>query len=235
MSTVKFKIDGKECEAQEGIMLTDAAKENGIYIPQLCNLEGLVPCASCRVCIVKIGGRPATACTTPVGCGMEVESETPELQDIRKSIIELLFAEGNHYCPTCEMSGRCELQALAYRFKMMVPRFPYAYPNREVDASSPKLILDFNRCVRCKRCVRSIKDENGRSYFAFYNRGEHIGVQLDPEMAPKMTDELAEKAMNNCPVGCILVKERGFDVPIGERKFDKKPIGSEIEEKVNQL
>lgn len=234
MSTVKFKIDGKDFEAQEGQMLTDAAADNGVYIPQLCNLKGVMPCASCRVCIVKIGGRPATACTTPVGCGMEVENETPEIQNIRKSIVEMLFAEGNHYCPTCEMSGRCELQALAYRFNMLVPRFPYAFPNRAVDATNQHLILDFNRCVRCKRCVRSIKDEDGRSYFAFMNRGDHIGVQLDPEMSPKMTLETAELAMNNCPVGCILVKERGFDEAIGTRKYDKKPIGSDIEEKVNQ-
>jgi [NiFe] hydrogenase diaphorase moiety small subunit len=226
---VKFKIDGKECVADEGQMLSDAAADNGIYIPTLCNLKGIDPCASCRVCTVRVGGRLATACTSPVGCGMEVEFNTPDLNDIRKAIIELLFVEGNHYCPTCEMSGRCELQALAYRFNMLVPRFPYNFPKRDVDASNPKLIIDYNRCVRCKRCIRSIKDENGRSYFAFYNRGDKIGVQLDKELGAGITDELAQKAMDNCPVGAILVKGRGFNEPIGKRKYDKEAIGSEIE------
>jgi [NiFe] hydrogenase diaphorase moiety small subunit len=165
---------------------------------------------------------------------MEIESETPEIQEIRKAIIELLFVEGNHYCPTCEMSGNCELQALAYRMKMMVPRFKYSFPKRKVNASNPKLIIDHNRCIRCKRCIRSIKDDEGRSYFAFANRGNKIEVEMDPVLGPGISDELAAKAMEVCPVGAILVKETAYRTPIGQRKYDKKPIGSEIEALLNQ-
>ncbi len=229
-----LKIDGKEICTSGKKTIVEVAAENGIYIPVLCHYQGLKPCASCRVCTVKLNGRYATACSTPIADGMEIESETAEIQDIRKSIIELLFVEGNHYCPTCEMSGNCELQALAYRMKMFVPRFVYSFPVRKTDGSNPKLIIDHNRCIRCKRCIRSIKDEDGRSYFAFINRGNKIEVEMDPVLGPAISDELAAKAMDICPVGAILVKEIGFSTPIGERKYDKKPIGHEIEELIDR-
>ena len=226
---VQFKIDGKECIANEGDYIVKAAKDNGIYIPTLCNLEGIKPKGSCRICTIKINKRRMTACTTPVNEGMEIENDIPDLQNLRKSIIELLFIEGNHYCPSCEKSGNCELQALAYRYQMLIPRFPYKFPKRKVDASNPKIIKEQNRCILCKRCIRSIKDEKGRSIFAYRRRGHKSEVVIDKELGANMTDELAMEAMNNCPVGSIIVKEKGFDIPIGKRKFDNEPIGSEIE------
>jgi len=170
-----------------------------------------------------------TACTTPAAAGMEVENDSAELNDIRKSIIELLFVTGNHFCPSCEKSGNCELQAFGYRYQMMVPRFPYNFPQKGIDASSPKIIKDQNRCIMCKRCIKTIKDEEGRNYFAFQNRGSELAVVLDKKLGKEMTDELAKLAMENCPVGSIIYKEIGFEKPIGTRKYDKQPIGSEIE------
>lgn len=215
--------------AEEGKYIVDAAKDNGIYIPVLCNIEGVKPRGACRICSVIVNGRPMTACSTPVTDGMEIENNTDELQDIRKTIIEALFVEGNHFCPACEKSGCCDLQALAYRYSMMVPRFPFMFPLREVDASNPKLIKDHDRCVLCKRCIRGIKDENGRSYFAFKKRGHEVEININPEMAAKMTDEVAQKATDICPVGALLKKEQGYQIPIGQRKYDETPIGSEIE------
>lgn len=109
---VNFTIDKKECMSMKGKYLVDAAAENGIYIPTLCNISGIQPRGACRLCSVRVNGKLTTACTTPVYNNMEVENETPELQDMRKSIIELMFADGNHYCPYCEKSGDCELQQL---------------------------------------------------------------------------------------------------------------------------
>ncbi len=215
--------------ATRGQFLVDAAKENGIYVPTLCNYPGVKPKGSCRICTVRVNGKLMTACTTPVAEGMNIESEVKDINELRRSIIELLFVEGNHFCPACEKSGNCELQALAYRFKMMVPRFPYQFPVRKVDASHPKIIKEQNRCILCKRCIRAIRDENGKSIFAYRKRSSSVEVVVDPKLGKQLTDELAQKAMDVCPVGSILVKEKGFIIPIGERKYDKEPIGSDIE------
>ncbi len=230
MSTkIKFTLDGKECQAEEGKYLVDAAKENGVYIPTLCNYEGLKPKGSCRICTVRINGRLSTACTSPVHEGMKIENNTRELNHVRKEIIELMFVSGNHFCPACEKSGNCQLQALAYRFEMMAPRFPFIFPQKGVDASYPMIIKEQNRCILCKRCIRGIKDEKGRSYFAYRNRGKHSLVVADPRMMAEMSPEKASEAMEICPVGSILLREKGWDEPIGTRKYDKVPIGSEIE------
>lgn len=226
---VNITIDGIECIAAKGQYIIDAAKENGIFIPSLCNYPGVKPRGSCRICTVKVNGRLMTACTTPVADKMEIENNSEELNDLRKAIIELLFIEGNHFCPSCEKSGNCELQALAYRFNMMVPRFPYNFPLREVDATNPKLIKDQNRCILCKRCIRAIHDDRGRSIFAYKRRGQRVEIGIDPKIGKDLSDELAIKATDVCPVGALLLREKGFDVPIGERKYDKQPIGSDIE------
>jgi len=226
---VRFTIDGTECMATQGEYLVDAAKENGIFIPTLCNYTGVKPKGSCRICSVRVNGRLMTACTTPVAEGMTIENDVDEISELRKSIVELLFVEGNHFCPSCEKSGNCELQALAYRYRIMVPRFPFQFPLRTVDASHPKIIKDHNRCILCKRCIRAIHDEKGRSIFAYRKRGSRVEVMVDPKLGRQLTDELAQKSMDVCPVGSILVKEKGFSIPIGERKYDYSPIGSDVE------
>jgi len=233
-NTIKFKIDGKECTGEEGQMMLDAAADNGIYIPNLCHLRNSIPAGSCRLCTIKMNGRPQAACTTPLtpDCnGMVIESNTPELIDLRKTIVELLFVEGNHFCPSCEKSGNCDLQGLAYRFQMMVPQFPYTFPPKDVDAEAPKIYLDRNRCILCKKCIRSVKSDSGKNIFAFFKRGAKLEIRIDHELAASLTDEQALKAMEICPVGAILKKEIGFKVPIGKRKYDTKPIGSDIENK----
>ncbi len=226
---ITFEIDGKTCYAQSGQLLIDAAKQNGVFIPSLCHFEGLKPAGSCRICNVKVNGRNMTACTTPVTDGAVIENDIPELNELRKAIIEVLFVSGNHFCPSCEKSGNCELQALAYRYQMMVPRFPYEFPVKNVEARGNHLFHDPNRCVMCKRCIRSVT-KDGKNVFSYHGRGgEHLHVVMDIELASQLTAAEAQAAMDICPVGAILKKEQGYRVPIGQRKFDKNPIGSEIE------
>ena len=226
---ITFEIDSKTCSAQPGQSLIDAAKDNGVYIPSLCHVEGVKPSGSCRVCNVKVNGRNMTACTTPMADGMVVENNTPELNELRKAIIEVLFVSGNHFCPSCEKSGNCELQALAYRYRMMVPRFPHEFPIKGVDARPDHIFHDRNRCILCKRCIRTVT-KDGKAVFAFNGRGgEHLHVVMDVDLASQLTEAEAQEAMDICPVGAILKKEQGYRVPIGERKFDKLPIGSDIE------
>jgi [NiFe] hydrogenase diaphorase moiety small subunit len=224
---IHFEIDGKPCTAEEGQSIIDAAKENGVFIPSLCHYQGVKPAGSCRLCNVKVNGRMMTACTTPVTQDIVVENDIPELNELRKSIIEIMFVSGNHFCPSCEKSGNCELQAMAYLYQMMVTRYPYEFPVNNVDAQPDHLFLDRNRCILCKLCVRMIQID-GKNVFAFRGRGEHLHVVMDEELASRMTEEEAKAAMDICPVGAILKKEHGFVIPIGDRKFDKAPIGSDI-------
>jgi len=231
---IKFFIDGKECLAERGQTIYEAAKANGVYIPVLCHFEGLKPVGSCRICSVRVNGRWMAACTQPVTEGMMVENQTPEVEEYRKAIIEMLFVEGNHFCPTCEKSGNCELQALAYRYQIMVPQFPYLFPKKDIEAF-PTFLLEHNRCVLCRRCLRAIEAKDGRKIFAMKNRSGQVRINVDRKLAARMSEEEAQKAMDICPVGAILKKEVGFKVPIGKRKYDTKPIGSEIEEKSEEV
>ena len=226
---IKFEIDGKTCFAEQGQSLIDAAKANGVFIPNLCHFEGKKPAGSCRICNVKVNGHNMTACTTPVTEDMSVENDIPEIDELRKAIIEILFVSGNHFCPSCEKSGNCELQALAYRYQMLVPRFPYEFPIKGVDAGSDHILLDRDRCILCKRCIGTVT-KDGKNVFAFSNRGgEHLHVVMDGALASQLSEQEAQAAMDLCPVGAILRKEQGFLVPIGERKYDHMPIGSDIE------
>jgi [NiFe] hydrogenase diaphorase moiety small subunit len=228
-NNINFKIDGKECIGQKGQNIVDAASDNHIYIPTLCNIPGVKPRGACRICSVRVNGRLMTACTSPIAEGMDIDSKTADIENLRKAIIELLFTEGNHFCPSCERSGNCELQALAYRYQMLVPRFKFQFTPRTIEASHPKLIKDHDRCILCKRCIRGIKDEKDRSIFAFGKRGHHVEINIDTKLSNNMTDEQAQEATEICPVGAILRKEQGFKDPIGQRKYDSEPIGVDIE------
>jgi len=225
---IKFILDDKVCYATPGQTIMDAARDNGVFIPSLCHVEGIKPAGSCRICNVKVNGRNMTACTTPVAEGMVVENNLPELEEMRKAIVEVLFVAGNHFCPACEKSGNCELQALGYRYQMMVPRFPYEFPIKGVNAESKFIYHDRNRCILCKRCVRTIlKDE--KPVFALNGRGgHHLHVELDIDLANQLTEAEAFQAMEICPVGAIIKKERGFYSPIGQRKYDLDEIGSDL-------
>ena len=228
---IKFILDDKVCYATPGQTIMDAARENGVFIPSLCYVEEIKPAGSCRICNVKVNGRNMTACTTPVAEGMVVENNLPDLEDMRKAIVEVLFVAGNHFCPACEKSGNCELQALGYRYKMMVPRFPCEFPVKGVNAESKFIYHDRNRCILCKRCVRTVL-KDGKPVFAFNQRGgHHLHIELDLELANLLTETEALQAMDICPVGAIIKKERGYYSPIGQRKYDFDEIGTDIVKK----
>jgi len=229
---IVFTIDGDEVQAKAGQTIMQAADAAGIYIPRLCAFEGLSQIGSCRVCTVMVNGRPQAACVQPVANGIVVENDTPELREMRKSIIEMMFVEGNHYCMFCEKSGNCELQAMAYRFGIMSPRYPYLFPSREVDASHPDIMIDHNRCIQCGRCVTASRDLDGKTVFEFVGRGKDrkLAISADARLSDTSLD-VTDKACEVCPVGAIIKKRVGYAVPVGKRLYDKTPIGSNIEQK----
>ena len=227
---IKFTINGVALTAQPGQTILQAADAAGIYIPRLCAHQALAPFGACRVCTVLANGRPQAACTTPVVEGMVIESNTEEIVEHRRSLVEMLFVEGNHYCMFCEKSGNCELQATAYRLGIMAPRHAFQFPTREVDATHPDILIDHNRCILCGRCVRASRDLDGKHVFQFVGRGAHKKVGVNSKARLSDTNmEVTDKAAEICPVGAIIKKRTGYRVPIGERQYDHQPIGSDIE------
>jgi [NiFe] hydrogenase diaphorase moiety small subunit len=227
-----FLLDGEAVEFAPGQTVLQAALAAGKYIPHLCYHPEFKPHGSCKVCTAKIGGRTAAACTTPARSGVEVESETEELNELRRTLIQMLFAEGNHFCPTCEASGNCVLQALGYDLGVLTAGFRHMFPVRPVDASHPQILLDFNRCVLCELCVRASSEVDHKGVFALSGRGigKHLVVNSESGELVDTDISLEDKAMEVCPVGAILRKRTGFAVPIGERRFDRLPISAQASE-----
>jgi [NiFe] hydrogenase diaphorase moiety small subunit len=223
-----FTLDGALVPFTEGQTILQATIAAGRYIPHLCFHPEFKPHGSCKLCTVKVDGRQTAACTMRARDGAVVESETAELQAERRALVQMLFVEGNHFCPSCERSGDCRLQATAYDLGMMSPHYDHFYPNRPVDASHPDLLLDTNRCILCSLCVRASRDVDGKSVFALGGRG--IGTRLIVNArSGRLGDtdvSLDDKAVQVCPVGAILHKRTGFAVPIGRRTFDAKPISA---------
>ncbi len=229
--TFTITVDGKTITAREGQSVMSACADNDIYIPKLCDADGLVPQGSCRVCSVKQNGRVVAACTQPVEPGAVIESETEEISNYRKDLVRMLFHEGNHLCPICEASGRCELQATAYRLGLTQSSdFPYLQPSRPVDASHPDIALDNNRCILCGRCIRASRDVDAKNVFEYVGRGIHKRIGVNGECLADTNASIDDYAMSLevCPVGCIIRKREGFFAPVGEREYDSKIIGSDI-------
>ncbi len=221
-----INIDGRAVPFREGQTIMDAAMAAGIYIPHLCHNPEFTPHGSCRVCTVNVDGRTISACTVKAAEGQNVENDTPSLQDMRRSLIQMLFVEGNHLCPACDKSGNCQLQAVAYYVGMLSPHFQHFYPVREADASHPDVMLDFNRCILCELCVRASREVDGKNVFAIGGRGinSHLIVNSPSGKLADSRLSLEDKAVQVCPVGAILIKRQGYQVPIGQRLYDKYPI-----------
>lgn len=221
-----FTIDGRAVPFSEGDTIMEAATAAGVYIPHLCHQPGFTPHGSCKLCTVSINGRNGAACTVRAQEGMTVLNDTPELNDSRRALTEMLFVEGNHTCPACEKSGECQLQAVGYFVGMMTPRFDHFFPARDLDASHPEVLLDRNRCILCELCVRASRDTDGKNVFAIGGRGirARLIVNSPSGLLGDTNLSAGDKAVEVCPVGAILVKRRAYETPIGQRRYDRRPI-----------
>jgi [NiFe] hydrogenase diaphorase moiety small subunit len=187
------------------------------------------PNGNCKLCTVIINGRHASACSTQARPGIEVENNTPVLNDKRRLLLQMLFVEGNHFCPGCEKSGNCQLQAMAYDEEMMTPHFNHFFPNRKVDASHPDAFLDMNRCINCGLCVQASAEVDKKNIFALSGRGRaaHIVINTPSGKLGDSDFALSDKAASVCPVGAILPKRGNFAVPIGQRIYDNLPASAQ--------
>jgi [NiFe] hydrogenase diaphorase moiety small subunit len=226
-----FELDGQDVQFVPGDTILQAATRAGYYIPHLCWRPDFPPHGSCRLCTVKVNGRTGAACTVLAGTGQDVQSNTEELNAQRKTLLQMLFVEGNHFCPSCEKSGDCLLQATAYEIGMEGPHFEEFYPSRPVDASHADVLLDLNRCILCSLCVRASAVVDGKNVFAIDGHGiqTHLIVNSVSGLLADSAINATDLAANICPVGAILPKRRGFAIPIGQRRFDLKPVSQQVE------
>ena len=152
--------------------------------------------------------------------GQEVEVDTPELHALRRTLVQMLFVEGNHFCPGCEKSGNCQLAGARLRIRNDDAAFRrISFPISAVDASHPDVLIDRNRCIQCELCVRASRDVDGKSIFALAGRGMASKLVINSPTGQLGDSDFAvtDMAAHVCPVGAILIKRVGFAVPIGER------------------
>ena len=224
--TKTFTLDGKVIPFEEGETIMEAAAAAGVYIPHLCHHPEFKPHGSCKLCTVSIGGRLGAACTNKAAEGVKVESETAAINADRLALTQMLFVEGNHVCPSCEKSGNCQLQAVAYHLGMLTPHFTHFFPARDVDASHPDVLLERNRCILCELCVRASRDVDGKNVFGIGGRG--IKARLIVNSASgRLADTnltVTDRAAEVCPTGAIIRKRHGFTIPIGKRLYDHHDI-----------
>lgn len=221
-----INIDGQEVPFQEGQTIMQAATAAGVYIPHLCHNPDYEPHGSCKLCTVKVNGRSCTACTFPAMDGQEIVNTSKELVEDRKRITQMLFVEGNHLCPSCEKTGNCQLQGVAYYLNMLDNHFPHFFAYRELDASHPDLLIDHNRCIFCNLCVRASQEKDGKNVFAISGRGINKRLIVNSNTG-KLKDsdiDVNDHAAHICPTGAIIIKRTGYTIPIGKRKYDNKQI-----------
>jgi len=226
-----FVLDGVKIPFTSGQTIMEAATDAGKFIPHLCWHPDLPAHGSCRMCVVKINGRFAASCTTQAATGQLVRNHTHELTAGRRTSLQLLFVEGNHFCPSCEKSGNCTLQATAYEMGMLAPHFDHFFPDRPVDASHPDVVLELNRCIQCELCVRASRDIDGKSIFALAGRSmaSHLIVASESGKLGDTDFAITDMAAEVCPVGVFLKRTGQFATPIGARRFDAHSIAQEAQ------
>lgn len=208
--TVSITIDGKVVEAKDGQTILQAACENGLKIPTLCYHKDLSPTGNCRICVVEVkGGRfLQAACVTPVWEGMEIQTHSEKVLRDRKLTLEMMLANHPQDCITCDASGSCELQDLAYEYKVEAPAWGTKGKRYPVDSDpNPFIRVDMNRCILCRRCVEACAEIQVRDVWGVAKRGfeEVIVAGADTTMLEARCESCGQ-CVAYCPTGALSSK-----------------------------
>jgi formate dehydrogenase major subunit len=213
---VQITINGKQIEVPEGTTVLRAAEMAGIHIPRLCDHKELTPYGGCRLCIVEVQGVrvPMASCTLPVNNGMVVNTETEALKKSRKFVLSMLFSERNHFCPFCQVSGGdCELQNAAYHEEMTSWPIQPGWNNFPVDTSHPYFVLDNNRCILCRRCVRACAEMAGNFTLSVAERGAKSMIVADTDVPiGESTCIKCGSCVQVCPTGAIIDRTSAYQM-----------------------
>ena len=211
---IKLTIDDKTIEVQEGTTVLEAAEAAGLYVPTLCHHPQLTPYGGCRLCMVEVEGARTLqpSCTLPATDGMVVKTNTEKVLNARKFVLTLIFSERNHFCMYCPVSdGDCELQNRAYDEDMTHWDLQPNWQPFEVDASHPFIILDNNRCILCRRCVRACGELVGNYTLGFEERGADSLLVADYNVPlGESTCISCGTCVQICPTGALIDRQSAY-------------------------
>ena len=212
-------INGKECSYTNEPNLLEVIRNNGFNVPTFCYRPDLTQYGACRMCVVEIEGRGIqSSCTMPPEPGLKIHTNTEKTRRIRKIVLELLLANHDRECTTCDKSGKCELQQYAQEYGIKDIRFAKKKPQEylPIDNSNPSIVRDPNKCILCGACVRACSEFQGHSVLGFANRGSKTVVQPMAGKAFGSVDcVFCGQCQAVCPTGALTIKtdiDRAWDL-----------------------
>jgi NADH dehydrogenase/NADH:ubiquinone oxidoreductase subunit G len=222
--SVTVKINEKEVTVPLGTTILEACRENQVHIPTLCHHDDLCIAGVCRMCVVEVEGmRTLTAaCTYPITEKIKIKTSTPMVRKARRNILDLMLSEHYGECYTCVRNNNCELQALAKEYGVDDYTFGHVTESKyEIDDSSASVVRDMDKCILCKRCVRTCIDIQEVGVLEAVNRGDAttISTFLNKHLADVVCINCGQ-CINRCPVGrCMpMILRIQFGKPLTIRK-----------------
>jgi len=213
---VDIIIDGKKCTVKKGTTILDVAKSIGIKIPTLCHHDDLCIAGICRICLVEVVGMEVlqASCSYSIEREIEVKTHSHKIRKARRHILDLMLASHVGECYSCIRNGNCELQDLAEEYG--ITKFPFGHPNKpikQIDCSSMSIVRDMDKCILCRRCVRSCIDLQEVGVFGVKGRGDRSYISTFGDR--KMEDVVCincGQCVNRCPTGALHEKDQTEEV-----------------------
>ena len=207
---IRFIMNGKTIEAEEGMSILEAARENGVNIPTLCHDKELTPFGGCRLCVVEVEGSKnlVASCSAKVREGMVVNTESEKVVKTRRDILDLLYSNHPQDCLTCEKSGECGLQDLCYKYGIKEGSFKGEVKKYAIDSLNPVMERDQSKCILCGKCVRVCSEIQVTSTIDFTGRGfnSKVTTGFDNPIDYKNC-RMCGQCITACPTGALINKQ----------------------------
>ncbi len=245
-------INGRALSFEQGETILDIAKRNHIFIPTLCHLPGTRPTGACRICVVEVEGARTliAACTMPAAPKMVIHTDTAQVIEARRSVLELLLSSGNHNCSArgqsadrwtnlqqdaraydqsdelCEVYGSCKLQALAYRYQADSSRLAGRKIDYPMETASRLILRDFSRCIVCGRCVQACNESQVNNAISYGFRGQRAKIiGMGDQPLERSECVYCGECLQVCPVGALVERKSRYQIRPWEARFVRTTCG----------